>query len=330
MARRDGILALQLHAGPPMKVEFRNIRLRELPAAGRSRPRRAPARRRSSSWPARRATDTPSTNIMPAACCWPSALPRACRTSETIVCDEISVPHNGHWPRNPKALENADAIVVFSDGYDENPIMPLLRPDRRNDAAGSRAGLHPLRPRAGQGEAGRRPEGLDRRRLRGELVGQSLLDRRVQATARPSRSRRGVRPFAIRDEWYYQMRFVDNMAGRDADPDGRAAGRNPPAALRPGQRQRGRPRPHGDAGGRGLGAGAARRRPRLRLHRRPHALELGQPRLPHAGPQRHRLGGEDRDSAGRGPLGKPPPSKNWKPTRTSRSRPTSTAKKCGR
>jgi len=30
MARKDGIIAFQLHAGPPMKVEFKNIRLKEL------------------------------------------------------------------------------------------------------------------------------------------------------------------------------------------------------------------------------------------------------------------------------------------------------------
>ena len=30
-ARESGIIALQLHAGPPMKVEFRNIRLKRLP-----------------------------------------------------------------------------------------------------------------------------------------------------------------------------------------------------------------------------------------------------------------------------------------------------------
>jgi len=29
MRRKDGIIAFQLHAGPPMKVEFRNIRLKE-------------------------------------------------------------------------------------------------------------------------------------------------------------------------------------------------------------------------------------------------------------------------------------------------------------
>ena len=28
----EGIVALQIHAGEPMKVQFRNIRLKELPA----------------------------------------------------------------------------------------------------------------------------------------------------------------------------------------------------------------------------------------------------------------------------------------------------------
>ena len=45
---------------------------------------------------------------------------------ETIVCDEITAPHNDHWPRHPKALENADAMVIFSDGYDDDPIMPYF------------------------------------------------------------------------------------------------------------------------------------------------------------------------------------------------------------
>jgi hypothetical protein len=31
VARKDGIIALQLHAGKPMKVQFRNIRLKDLP-----------------------------------------------------------------------------------------------------------------------------------------------------------------------------------------------------------------------------------------------------------------------------------------------------------
>ena len=31
--RFDGLLGVQVHVGPPMKVEFRNFRLKPLPAA---------------------------------------------------------------------------------------------------------------------------------------------------------------------------------------------------------------------------------------------------------------------------------------------------------
>jgi hypothetical protein len=31
VARKDGVIALQIHAGPPMKVQFRNLRIKELP-----------------------------------------------------------------------------------------------------------------------------------------------------------------------------------------------------------------------------------------------------------------------------------------------------------
>jgi hypothetical protein len=33
--RADGLLALQLHAGPPMTVQFKNIRIKELPKRAR-------------------------------------------------------------------------------------------------------------------------------------------------------------------------------------------------------------------------------------------------------------------------------------------------------
>ena len=35
VARKDGIIAFQIHAGPPMKVQFRNIRLKETGAAAK-------------------------------------------------------------------------------------------------------------------------------------------------------------------------------------------------------------------------------------------------------------------------------------------------------
>lgn len=38
VAARDGVIALQMHPGPPMKAEFRNLRLRQFPSGERLRP----------------------------------------------------------------------------------------------------------------------------------------------------------------------------------------------------------------------------------------------------------------------------------------------------
>ena len=102
---------------------------------------------------------------------------------------------------------------------------------------------------------------------------------------------RGVRPFTINDEWYYHMRFADDMKG--VTPILTAV--PPDEVASPGQRrprgQSARLRPQGHARAHGLGLPAAGRRPRLRLHRRPLPLELGLRQFPHGGAQRHRLDG---------------------------------------
>ena len=84
---------------------------------------------------------------------------------------------------------------------------------------------------------------------------------------------RGVKPFAVNDEWYYHMRFVDGHEGRDADP------RRPCPELKTVRRRRQevqlarrqpvrlRSRRRRQAAAHGLGLRASRRRPRLRLHR---------------------------------------------------------------
>lgn len=38
VAARDGVIALQMHPGPPMKVQFRNLRIRQFPGGGPARP----------------------------------------------------------------------------------------------------------------------------------------------------------------------------------------------------------------------------------------------------------------------------------------------------
>ena len=102
---------------------------------------------------------------------------------------------------------------------------------------------------------------------------------------------RGVRPFTVNDEWYYHMRFADDMKG--VTPILTAV--PPDEVHRPGNDAHGA-NPHVFAR-KGMPEHTAwayqrpGRRPRLRLHRRPLPLELGLRRFPHGGAQRHRLDG---------------------------------------
>jgi type 1 glutamine amidotransferase len=209
VARRDGILALQLHAGEPMKVQFRNIRLRELPKPGD----RAPGGKKKIVFLAGSPSHGYAEHEYHAGClllakCLAKGLPEV----ETIVCDQITAPHNDHWPRNPKALENADALVIFSDGYNDDPILPYF--DQIGEMMRRGAGLACIHyglvlAKGKQSDA-----------LKDWIGGVYNDDWSVnpfwtaefkQLPEHPIT--RGVRPFTIRDEWYYHMRFLDNMEG---------------------------------------------------------------------------------------------------------------------
>ena len=83
---------------------------------------------------------------------------------------------------------------------------------------------------------------------------------------------RGVKPFTIRDEWYYGMRWIDDMKG--VTPILQAV---PPDNTRTTNVHEG---PQGRDRDDGLGVRAQGRRPQLRLHRRPLPPQLGRRGLP--------------------------------------------------
>ena len=135
-----------------------------------------------------------------------------------------------------------------------------------------------------------------------------------------------MKPFTIDDEWYYHMRFPDDMKGvtpilSAVPPESTRQGKDGPYSGNPAVRAR-----KGMAEVTAWALAAARRQPGLRLHRRPLALELGQRQLPHGRAQRHRLGGRSRFRPAAFPRSGPR-SRNSKPTSTSRSRPTSTRRR---
>src|SRR5205085_5571813 len=99
-ARLSGILALQLHAGPPMKVQFRNIRLKRLKLEDKKKVAFI-AGPPSHGYGAHEHKAGSMLLTKP--------------LNEANAGVLATVYTNG-WPKDPTALDNVDCIVIYCDG----------------------------------------------------------------------------------------------------------------------------------------------------------------------------------------------------------------------
>ena len=106
--RRIGILALQLHTGPAMKVQFRNFRLKRLPATKRVA---FIAGRKSHGYGAH---EHRAGCMLLAEALSESGLPL-----ETVVTTD-------GWPSDANFLKDVDAIVIYADGGARHPFNEHL------------------------------------------------------------------------------------------------------------------------------------------------------------------------------------------------------------
>ena len=162
MRRFEGIIALQLHAGDPMKVQFRNLRLKELPSS-RSRLRGGTGVR-AAAGPRKKIVFFAGSPSHPyaeheyyAGCrLLANWLHAAVPNAETVVCKES-------WP--DQELGDADAIVLFCDGVEHHPILPHL--DQMDQLISRGVGLACIHWSVDldKGQGGRPHAALDRRVL---------------------------------------------------------------------------------------------------------------------------------------------------------------------
>lgn len=118
------------------------------------------------------------------------------------------------WPADPSLIDGADAIFMFCTGGNRHFAFQEDRARAIQKAADRGAGLmfyhYCVEPGA---EAGRR-EMLDW--IGGYFETHYSVNPIWEAefASLPTHPiTRGVKPFTIRDEWYYNMRFVDGMKG---------------------------------------------------------------------------------------------------------------------
>lgn len=124
---------------------------------------------------------------------------------------EISL--NG-WPRDAASLAEADAVVLFSDGGPKHPALQDDHLAQLEKAMARGAGLgvihYAVEPTRERGQV----EFL--RWLGGAFEVYWSVNPHWDAnfTRLPVHPiTRGVQPFTLRDEWYFQMRFVGGMKG---------------------------------------------------------------------------------------------------------------------
>jgi len=247
MRRRSGLLALQLHAGPPMKVQFRNIRIKRLSGdAGAPRGKdgaKKGAFRLRLNVPGVRlridgkniGVDAPGVRVRvgnrarkddvkkivliagkrshgygahehKAGC---MLLAKALNESGLPV---KAVVVTGGWPKDTSVLQDADSIVIYADGGGRHPFNKHIEELDKLMKRG--VGLVCIHygvevPKGKSGNAfldwtGGYFETHWSVNPHWTAEYEKLPDHPVS---------RGVKPFALRDEWYYHMRFRPKMKG---------------------------------------------------------------------------------------------------------------------
>jgi type 1 glutamine amidotransferase len=200
-ARSKGALGLQLHAGPPMKIEFKDIVLKRLPLANEVKkivlvagtPSHGPGDHEHNAG-----------CLLLAKCLDQAAARDGLKTLTTVY-------QNG-WPADPTAFDNADVVVSFCDGGQGHYL-------NRN-----RAAFEPVMER-GVGlvlihyavEVPAGPTGEKFLQWAGGYfephwsVNPFWTANFKQLPDHPTT--RGLKPFELNDEWYYHMRFAPEMKG---------------------------------------------------------------------------------------------------------------------
>lgn len=200
--RATGLLALQLHAGPPMKVQFKNIKIKKLganTAAASKKHILLLAGRRSHGFGAHDHT---------AGC---GLLAKLLNESGLPITAEMHSLEKEGWPSSDK-LAKASTIVIYADGGGGHPFNAHL--DELQALFDKGVGVVCIHYGV---ETVIGPPGDAFLNWTGGYFEPNYSVNphwTANYTSFPSHPvTQGVKPFKINDEWYYHMRFREGMAG---------------------------------------------------------------------------------------------------------------------
>ncbi len=204
--RAKGVLALQLHAGPPMKVQFRNIKLKTLKPEAAASGAAAKGKKK-----ALLLAGNPSHGFGAhdhlSGC---TLLARILNESGLVDAEVHSLKAAG-WPSDEK-LASANTVIIYSDGGGGHPFNAHL--DQLNALTAKGTGIVCIHYGV---EVPKGPSGDKFLDWTGGYfepnwsVNPHWVAKYNKFPEHPVT--RGVKPFSTNDEWYYHMRFRDKMNG---------------------------------------------------------------------------------------------------------------------
>lgn len=123
-----------------------------------------------------------------------------------------SVVYSNGWPKVPNAFDGADAVVIFSDGGDGHPAIQGDRLKELGAAIKKGAGLGLIHYAVEVPKDKGGPEFLEWAGGYFEAYWSVNPFWDAEFKSFPDHPiTRGVKPFKMRDEWYYHMRFPEGM-----------------------------------------------------------------------------------------------------------------------
>jgi type 1 glutamine amidotransferase len=194
----SGLLALQMHAGEPMLVQFKDVKLKRLKLA---------ENRKKIVLVAGHPSHGPGDHEFNAGV---QLLHKALRNQKNV----LSTFYLNGWPKDTTAFENADAVLFYMDGGAGHPAIQENHAQILKALAkkGVGIGCAHFAVEVPPGESGKAFQ---------ELIGGYYEDHySVNPMWQPDYQSfpnhpvtRGVKPFSVVDEWYFNMRWPSEMKG---------------------------------------------------------------------------------------------------------------------
>ncbi|AMV22579.1 PVC-type heme-binding CxxCH protein [Planctomyces sp. SH-PL14] len=197
---RKGLFALQLHSGPPQKVEFKDIRLKRLPLA----------EGKKVVFVAGRPSHAPREHEHNAGCrLLAKSLEAAAEAAGTPI---VTTVYSNGFPKDMTAFDNADTVVSYCDGGGGHYLVPVIKDFDKVMSRGVGLVCIHYAVEIPAGEAGNALlKWIGGYFEANWSVNPHWLGKFEKLPDHPVT--RGVKPFEINDEWYYHMRFRPNMEG---------------------------------------------------------------------------------------------------------------------